>query len=207
VEDPYPPIRLSAIIGDCLYNMRSALDSLVCGLVRKRWPAKECGRHIQFPVLDGSSKWPSERGRLVNELADDALTLIESLQPYHRPQDALQLDPLWILNHLCNLDKHRSTLLTMCYYRDVELLIPRTDGTTLLVRLPKTIYAEQADTIPLPGPLSSMPDNMTVKIKGRTDFNSRLSGRLGERPAYEILLASLQYVEERVIPRFKPLFR
>lgn len=94
----------------------------------------------------------------------------------------------------------------MCYHADVELLIPRTDGSRLLVRLPKTIYAGQPDTVPLPGPVSSMADNMDVKIKGRTNFNLRIEGRLGERPAQEILVACLQYVEDRVVPRFKPFF-
>src|SRR5882672_10110363 len=43
VEEPHPPIRISVMVGDCLFNMRSALDNLVCGLVRRQDdPASTC---------------------------------------------------------------------------------------------------------------------------------------------------------------------
>jgi hypothetical protein len=32
-SDQIPPMRLSAIVGDVLFNLRSTLDNLVCGLV------------------------------------------------------------------------------------------------------------------------------------------------------------------------------
>ena len=31
-EDYIPPIRLSILIGECVHNMRSAIDNLVCGV-------------------------------------------------------------------------------------------------------------------------------------------------------------------------------
>jgi hypothetical protein len=34
VNDYIPPIRLSVLLGDCVHNMRSALDNLICGLAR-----------------------------------------------------------------------------------------------------------------------------------------------------------------------------
>ena len=33
-SDYIPPIALSAMLGDCVHNMRAALDNLVCGLAR-----------------------------------------------------------------------------------------------------------------------------------------------------------------------------
>src|SRR5687768_15078261 len=49
VEDPHPPIRLSTIIGDCVFNMRAALDNLVCGLIRTKDPLCRCLRR-RFPI-------------------------------------------------------------------------------------------------------------------------------------------------------------
>ena len=36
VDDPFPPIRLGVLLGECVFNMRSALDNLVCGLIRTK---------------------------------------------------------------------------------------------------------------------------------------------------------------------------
>ncbi len=204
--DPFPPMRLSTIIGDCLYNMRSALDSLVYGLILKSDPAADIDR-IQFPILDMHAKFPAQRGKLAKYVSTGVLAVIESLQPYHRPDDAVELDPLWIVNRLCNRDKHCTTLLTLCYHKDVELLVPLKDGGALPLRLPRTIDANQPDTIPLPCPVDAIADNVRLQIRGKTTFRFRLDGRLGERTVDELLIACLQHIEDRVVPRFRPFFR
>ena len=34
IEDSVPPIRLGVLLGECVFNIRSALDNLVCGLIQ-----------------------------------------------------------------------------------------------------------------------------------------------------------------------------
>jgi hypothetical protein len=34
IEGSIPPIRLGVLLGECVFNIRSALDNLVCGLIR-----------------------------------------------------------------------------------------------------------------------------------------------------------------------------
>ena len=48
-KDPFPPIDLSTVIGDVLHNLRSALDNLICGLVRTGNPRGSCSG--QFPIF------------------------------------------------------------------------------------------------------------------------------------------------------------
>src|SRR5262245_35463064 len=48
-EPTHPPISLSVDIGEFLYNLRSALDNLICALVRRGNPSSTCGRR-NFPI-------------------------------------------------------------------------------------------------------------------------------------------------------------
>lgn len=204
VEDPFPPIELSAVVGDVLYNLRSALDSLVCGLVRKGTPSSPC--EGQFPIFNDSAHYPKARNKYLKDVPEEARKVIDTLQPFNRPEGTRDIDPLFLLNSLCNEDKHQSTLLTLCYHRDVELLIPLKHGAPLHIKLPKSLYAAQPDTVPLPGRPDSIDENVSIKIVGRSVLLFRRDGPMPERPADEVLVACLNYVEHRVIPALKPFF-
>ena len=43
-NDYIPPIRFSVLIGECVHNMRSAVDNLVCGLARTPEPQLQMRR-------------------------------------------------------------------------------------------------------------------------------------------------------------------
>ena len=55
--DPAPPLRLAILAGDCVHNARSALDKLICALVRRRDPSDSCGGRA-FPICDERSQYP-----------------------------------------------------------------------------------------------------------------------------------------------------
>lgn len=82
-EDPIPPIELSVLIGDYLYNLRSALDHLVCGLVLKNAPASECGKN-EFPVFKTATDYLKGSTRRLYGVPDEACRLIKQLQPFQR---------------------------------------------------------------------------------------------------------------------------
>jgi hypothetical protein len=104
VEDPFPPIHLSVVIGDCLFNLRAALDNLVCGLARKANPATTCSG-LQFPICAESGAYVSVRRKFLRGVPKGARRIIDDLQPWCRPENARMLDPLFILNTLCNRDR------------------------------------------------------------------------------------------------------
>jgi hypothetical protein len=56
IDNPFPPIRLGVLLGECVFNMRSALDNLVCGLVRTKDPRAEC-KGTQFPICVTQKCW------------------------------------------------------------------------------------------------------------------------------------------------------
>ncbi len=103
--DPVP-VDFQVSIGQVLYNLRSALDHLAWQLVIAN--NGNPGKSTSFPIVDDVL---DERGnvrtlKIGGGVHPNAWALIEAAQPYHRTDDPT-LDPLWILNELGNIDKHR----------------------------------------------------------------------------------------------------
>ena len=102
-NEDLPPIRLSAIAGDCVHNMRSALDNLVCALALTIGYGRSCAS-IAFPLLKDDASWNKEADYYLEGLPAHAKAAIKSLQLW---LDQTKPHPLIILNNLSNLDKHR----------------------------------------------------------------------------------------------------
>ncbi len=105
-EEPTPPpLYLSTIIGDALYNLRSALDHLVYELIRAN--RKQPNGRSQFPIVS-TNEVDYDRVAPIQVQGMDpyAAAAIKRLQPYnrsHRHNNKM----LRLLNHLGNVDKHR----------------------------------------------------------------------------------------------------
>lgn len=112
LRDP-PDYTPSIIIGDCIHDIRSALDHIVAELTEP----VELRERSSFPIYEKNIRQPGfkaqrEAFRTATEgLPDHALAFVEQVQPYHRGEDA-PLDPLAILHRLSNADKHRELIVT-----------------------------------------------------------------------------------------------
>jgi hypothetical protein len=98
----------SALVGDALFNMRSAFDHLAWQLVLLDGGMP--GRRTQFPV---ASERPAEGVTIKPEIQrQDILDALEAVQPYRQEnnQDKRWDDGLWVVNELNNHDKHRLVL-------------------------------------------------------------------------------------------------
>lgn len=103
----------SAVVGDCVHNLRSALDHLAYGL---------CDRpntRTQFPILDRPPRkrlWykPWSQRRLLPGISGgvsrDVRLVLEGVQPYTR-RDLFH--GLGLLRDLDNIDKHRELVLVV----------------------------------------------------------------------------------------------
>ena len=208
VQDPHPPIELSVVVGDFLHNLRSALDSLVCGLVRRMAPSSTCSGR-QFPIFTDPDKYLAARNQMLRGVSPEARTIVDALQPHMRPEGTRALDPLWILNTLNNHDKHRTTHLTLCCNKNLELLIPLKNGALWRVRLDRDYVAGDVSIVPLhcePALVADDSDGLTIHVSGRTVLLFRLDEPFADRPVDQLLEACLRYVEDHVIVRFRPLF-
>jgi hypothetical protein len=126
---PLPPVRLALIAGDCLQNLRAALDHLIWQLVLREdqkpsythhFPACEtwdqfCAEVIRKPPKKKFDKRPL-RGIPVD---GDAWTIIQKAQPFVRAKS--QDDALFLLARMSNFDKHR-TLLTRHVFPEEETI-------------------------------------------------------------------------------------
>jgi hypothetical protein len=94
-----PPAAFRPIIGDCLHNLRSALDNLAYELAvahHKCALPEPFHRKSEFPILRTRLAAYTQRRKY----------LFKRLQPYQRGAK-YWVHPLWQLHHLNNLDKHR----------------------------------------------------------------------------------------------------
>lgn len=110
--DPVPA-RLSLIVEDCVFNIRSALDHLALALAKSFTP-NMTDRQIatsEFPVFHLATLDPNTESRKIGCIAPAARTIIKALQPYHRG-NSYHSDPLWRVHELNRIDKHR--MLTIC---------------------------------------------------------------------------------------------
>ena len=100
------PARLGLMIGDCVQNLRSALDHLVFNLPRAAGTDPKWERGSQFPICDTPDGFAGIVNRYLLGVDPAAITAVERLQPYDggNPPEG---KPLWYLRELSNLDKHR----------------------------------------------------------------------------------------------------
>ena len=104
------PKRIPLILGDFFQNLRSCLDYLIWELViaNKQTPDHK----NMFPICTTPESFRDQlsRGRL-HDIAPDAITEIEALQPYHCGADA-KGTVLFLIDDFTNINKHRRVLLT-----------------------------------------------------------------------------------------------
>lgn len=110
----------ATIIGDCVHNLRSALDHLAWQLVLLNNGTP--GRETSFPILEDrlSQKGHMRRCRIETDsgrVRPSVEACVERAQPYHRTDDPT-LHPLAILGGLSNEDKHRTLTVTSAALED-----------------------------------------------------------------------------------------
>jgi hypothetical protein len=115
---PKPSESLSLFIEDCLFNARVAVDYIVWQLVLAN--GKTPGKKNMFPLALTRAEFEQAIGkhRRLNGVSDEALAVIERLQPYHTGE----YHPLALLRKLHNVDKHHKLNVTIAVARDTELI-------------------------------------------------------------------------------------
>ncbi len=97
------PIKLSAMIGDIIHNLRTALDLLVCDLVTINGKS---AKQVYFPFCATASELSHViRERKIHRAGSDVVALIESMKPYTGGNIALRA-----IHDLDVTDKHHALL-------------------------------------------------------------------------------------------------
>lgn len=110
VRRPPPVQQWSTLIGDCVHNLRSALDAAVWEFATIDGGEPKDANSVQFPVVEESAKWPKEAAKKLQKVPPRVVERIRITQPLMRPHDERPRDPLILLQRLSNTDKHRASV-------------------------------------------------------------------------------------------------
>ncbi|MCZ6490116.1 MAG: hypothetical protein O7A06_06255 [Acidobacteria bacterium] len=114
--DP-PPTRLSALVGEVLYHLRSALDFAV--FMAALLDSGEEQSDTQFPIVTDEDDWETQAKRRLKHLSRPRQQVVLALQPFRGQR--------WTerLRDLSNPDKHRH-LTVVAAEAEHKLTIKRT---------------------------------------------------------------------------------
>ena len=204
-DDSIPPIRLSVLLGECVFNIRSALDNLVCGLIRTADSHAPC-KGTQFPICPTQQDWEKNWQKYLKGVEPAAQRMIRDLQPCFRMSAVPENDPLSILNTLCNNDKHRALTFTLAYSHDLTVTVHGNDGKVEVWKATEPLYAGDVHTIPLNLDPVSIQPSARVETSGTEVLIIQKIGPWGQRPVWSLLTDLYEYVRDRVVISLKPFF-
>lgn len=98
------PVKWGLDAGDCVHNLRCALDYLVYQLILLE--GKASTKRTQFPIYETDAGWMSGHDGKLKGVAKRAQSLIKAAQPFATGEG--RKDPLFHLAELSNWDKHSS---------------------------------------------------------------------------------------------------
>ncbi len=125
-----PVIEWGIILGDAVHNLRSALDHVICAIIRNRDASASCWG-TGFPILVDEKMWdlrrkkelhPSSGLARLRGIDDWTLEFVKRCQPFTADQQTTGRDhPLLMLNELSNIDKHRALHVTEVFHYSPEI--------------------------------------------------------------------------------------
>jgi hypothetical protein len=212
----WPPEMLPLIIGDCLQNMRTALEHLAWELVlvgggspntRTAFPI-----FIDDPFTPDAKKWLRDRFESSTQgMPSGIIARIKGLQPYNAVDPVL--DPLWVLNEYARIDRHQKLSVIFAMSDHTSVSVGRRTESGDFVSAPD-IVADSTLTVgafvhgaPLfRFTLRNPEPNVQVKYYSplRITFGSTYTS-LGE-PAVDVLGGIHRHIQQRVLPQFAEFF-
>jgi hypothetical protein len=209
---PEPPTIIGLLVGDCIHNLRSALDHVVYALISTN-PAgagNPPSERAMFPICDTRAGYVHQVKKLhrLDGLPEAVAALIESLQPYRTREKGLDytMHPLWVLNKLQNIDKHRRLMLAAGVARLAHVSVRYKSGHDMDLVIAEDMLYDGAILTSYP----PAPDGSEVQMNGY--LVSYVAMRevdelrsLVDEDIYRILLQLVDYVGNVLMPSFGKL--
>lgn len=104
-DEPFP-----LVLGDFLQNARASLDYIAVALGdvgAGGVMAESDAVTTMFPITRSAEQFAQVVERRLPTISQPVRAAIEDLQPYKTGDDLWEYEPLWILNELARLDRHR----------------------------------------------------------------------------------------------------
>ena len=112
-------------LGEFLYCLRSGLDQMAWQMAVPK-ARQDFPRDIHFPIPEDLSNSDRRRSyaKILRRFPHDVRRQINAIQA-HKGPDASETHPLWQLNKLCNLDKHK---IFPIHSRAINPFVPSVPG-------------------------------------------------------------------------------
>ena len=165
-----------------------------------------------FPIYAKSSSFDKNtkkgtKGDVLAGLPDDLRRTVKELQPFMRAASTVELDPLHILNVMCNQDKHEAAHIMVGFSRDVHFALHRGNGSIVRFASREPLVGHGPWQIPIPMPVSQVEPNHRIEAAGASDFLVRTDAPWQGRPALDLAHTLVDYVESKVLRRFRHSFQ
>ncbi len=208
--NPYVDLAVSTIFGDFLHNLRSSLDALIHALIRQNRSTPSW--NSTFPVYAKLASFEKNtrkgtKGDVLAGVSDSARRAVKDLQPFMRAANSVDLDPLHILNVMCNQDKHDAAHIMVGYSRDVQFALHRSNGQLVRFASPERLVGHGPWQIPIPMPVHELEPNHRIEATGSSDFLVRTDAPWQGRAVLDLAHTLADYVETRVIRHFAAYFK
>lgn len=195
-----PPLEWGAIVGEVLYNLRSALDHLAWELARLD-SGREPPSNTEFPIFKDRGRFEREGTKRIEALSPAHQALIEGLQPYNRSDPAS--DPLWLLYSLRNIDQHRTLHVVAAVMSKNSLGIVTMTGYEIH-NMTVASSTEAGANIVTAKLVRTLPAHLTqLHMKHDIGVEIRLREGLGDRQVLQVLDEIRKAVHQNVFPKFK----
>jgi hypothetical protein len=219
-----PPLALSVIIGDCLQNMRSALDHLVWQLALRSGKRTTPSRLTAFPVCDTRETFRAKgtKNKVADLTAEDRAG-IEKLQPF-QVGGAARKHWLWHLNELARIDRHRILHVVGGANESIGMKVGERDEDGNFRMIPIRFFTLDMKMVSLasfkdgaevarfgvyPDPAQTSVDVTEVKMECDFSYRVTFSQDTGIPTAYtviDVLGNILAHIETEVVPPFVDSF-
>jgi hypothetical protein len=203
---PAPLLGFSVIIGECLHDLRSALEYIVRELVliNNRTPSN----FNQFPICLTHPGFDLNlrKDRLCG-VSLRAKAVIERLQPYRSLEfrEFPQFHPLWILSELNNIDKHRKLALSNVWGAGSEVQFMDHAGNVVATIRTTNVTPSGAETLIRAPDHIVNPDEMDVQFKSMFHVLFDDTPVAGQE-VNVVMVTLVRFVKERVVPSFEKFF-
>ncbi|MGA7087032.1 MAG: hypothetical protein WA724_05810 [Candidatus Dormiibacterota bacterium] len=166
---------LSAIAGDVVFDVRSALDHIAVAFTSRGLESK-----VEFPILEKRFRVVRDKRKSdlfaerTQGMPKDVKAFLLRMQPFSKPQ-TMPSEFLSMLNKLCNRDKHRKLLILPLWIKDPTIVFTDAIGTELLRERVGGVYKDGAIvfTRPVLG-LTFGPADPKVKVQAIGPVNVTL---------------------------------
>ena len=202
-----PVAPLSLVVGDIVQNIRNSLDHAVYELgIKNNHPEFHNNSHVsQFPIIgnqsnagnliNGEQNFESRRKSFIKYISNEAQDFLKTVQPF-TVGDQYEEHPLWLLNKLSNIDKHRFLHAGAGFSGSFKIEKCRIEGD---FSTPPTLIDENKTIIKF-GNISPLdPEaNLDDLVSPRMAICFR-DGPLREKPIIETLKNIHNYVTNKVL--------